>query len=125
MRTAPALSRTLFGAMLALLLGLRLLSPAGFMPSFEHGAVTIVACPDAGAALAAGMHHHAPGDRKTSHQPCPYAAASALGTAAADASPVAPPEPYAAVRSIGGRFLFVERHGSRERPPLRGPPIPA
>lgn len=34
--------------LLALLLGLRLLTPTGFMPAFDHGAVTIVACPAVG-----------------------------------------------------------------------------
>jgi len=34
--------RALIGALVAMLLAIRLMSPAGFMPSFEHGSVTIV-----------------------------------------------------------------------------------
>jgi hypothetical protein len=48
--------------LLALLLAVRLLSPAGFMPSFDRGTITIVACPDAASAPAMmGHHHHGPG----------------------------------------------------------------
>jgi len=123
MRTATAPTRMLWAAVLALLLGLRLLSPAGFMPAFDHGAVTIVACPDAAPQGATGHHHHhAP---KKMHQPCPYAAASAL---ALPLGALPPPAAFLVVGLallLGRTFLFVERSRSRERPPLRGPPIPA
>jgi len=68
--------RAMFGAFLAIALALRLLSPAGFMPAFDHGAVTIVACPDYGAAAA---HHHHGDPKKLQHQ-CPYGAAAATAT---------------------------------------------
>ena len=55
--TAPALTRSICAALLALMMAVRLLAPAGFMPSFEHGAVTIVACPDADAGGAMAAHH--------------------------------------------------------------------
>ena len=47
MRTAPAFARFACAALLSLLLGLRLLGATGYMPGFEHGAVTIIVCPDA------------------------------------------------------------------------------
>jgi hypothetical protein len=113
----------LWAAVLALLLGLRLLSPAGFMPAFEHGAVTIVACPDATAQEATGHHHHhAP---KKLHQPCPYAAASALGLPIGDVPISAAFLSIGLALLLGRTFLFVERSRLRERPPLRGPPLPA
>jgi hypothetical protein len=124
MRTAPALTRAICAALLALLLAVRMLAPAGFMPSFDHGAVTIVACPDAdGGSTPMPAHHD--GHSKKLHQPCPYAAASGLGSLAPDL-PLLPGALILAVAVLLGRtFLFLERHLAHERPPLRGPPIPA
>jgi hypothetical protein len=111
-------------AALALLLALRSLAPAGFMPDFENGAVTIVICPDA--APVAAHHHHGSGDHKGQHQLCPYAAASALGALGPDWPPLLPAVlVFAAALLLGRTFLFIEQHSRRERPPLRGPPIPA
>jgi hypothetical protein len=125
MRNAPALTRSICAALLALLLAVRLLAPAGFMPSFEHGAVTIVACPDAdGGALPVSAHHH-DGHSKKLHQPCPYASASGLGALAPDLPLLAGVLIFAAALLLGRTFLFLERHRTRDRPPLRGPPIPA
>lgn len=109
------------GALLALLLALRSLAPAGFMPAFEHGSVTIVVCPDAAPVPAS---HHRSGEHESPHQPCPYAAASALGAVGPDWAPQLPILCFAAVLLLGRTFPFVERNGPRERPPLRGPPTP-
>ena len=124
MRTAPAPTRSICAALLALLLAVRLLAPAGFMPSFEYGSVTIVACPDADAAPATMSAHHG-GHSKKLRQPCPYASSSGLG-------PLAPELPIllglfvlAAALLLGRTFQFLERHRAHERPPLRGPPLPA
>jgi hypothetical protein len=110
--------------MLALLLGLRLLSPAGFMPAFAGGGVSIVACPDdaPGAAAAMADHDHRHGK---AHQQCPYAAASALGALGHGQALTAPSLLFPATLLLGRTFLFLERSRSRERPPLRGPPVPA
>jgi hypothetical protein len=110
--------------LLALLLAVRLLAPAGFMPAFDHGAVTIVACPDAdGGAVAPGHHHHR--NSKHDHQPCPYAAASSLGALGPDFGALLDVLIFGAALLLGRTFLFIERNGLRERPPTRGPPIPA
>lgn len=124
MRTASALTRSICAALLALLIAVRLLTPAGFMPSFDHGAVTIVMCPDAepGAARMAAHHH---GHSKQLHQPCPYAAASGVGSLAADWAPLIGVLVLAAALLLGRTFLFIERSRAFERPPLRGPPVPA
>lgn len=123
MGTASASTRTWCALALALLLALRLLSPAGFMPAFDDGAVTIVACPDAGA-VAPPSHHHS-ADHKAGHQPCPYAAASALGTLAGDWAPPLMLLAFGIALLLGRSFDFVERHRASERPPSRGPPFPA
>jgi hypothetical protein len=120
MRAAPASIRFAWAALFAVLLAVRSLAPAGFMPAFDGGAVNIVACPDA---APAPMHHH--GEHKDFHQPCPYAAAGAVGTLGPDWLPFIAIAMFAAALLLGRTFLFIERHATRERPPLRGPPIPA
>lgn len=109
-----------------MILALRLLSPAGFMPSFEYGSVTIVACPDVGfeAAHATSMHHHSHGKSKD-HQPCPYASASSLGALGIDLTAISDVLILVAALLLGRTFRFIERHSSHLRPPLRAPPIPA
>jgi hypothetical protein len=107
----------------ALQLALRSLAPAGFMPAFDHGAVTIVACPDAAAPDLPMMHHHQPGHHNLVHQPCPYASASGLGALGADWSALLISSFFAIALLLGRTFMFVERHGRRERPPSRGPPL--
>jgi hypothetical protein len=125
-RPSPISIRFGWAVLFALLLGLRSLAPFGFMPAFDHGGVTIVACPDADAPLIPnGGHHHHPGDHKIVHQPCPYAAVSALGALGNDLAPVVAVLLFGAVLAIGRAFLFVERQGRRDRPPTRGPPVPA
>jgi hypothetical protein len=124
MGTVSALARTACAALLALLLGLRLLSPAGFMPAFERGAVTIVACPDASVGIAPAHRNH-PAGHKSLHQPCPYAAASALG-AIPDGWPSLLTLPaFAVALKLGRAFPFVELRRANERPHPTGPPIPA
>jgi hypothetical protein len=122
LRTATIPTRAIWAALLALVLALRLLTPAGFMPAFEHGSVAIVVCPDADPAPAP-MHHH--GDHKNLHQSCPYAAASALGTFGADAPLLAATLEVGPALLLGRIFQFLEKSRSHERPPLRGPPLPA
>lgn len=123
MRTAPGLTRPICAALLALLIGVRLLAPAGFMPSFDHGAVTIVACPDADGAGAPMAAHHE-GHSKKLHQLCPYASASGQGSLAPEAPLPVAVALVAAVLLLGRTFAVPERRRSHERPPLRGPPLP-
>jgi hypothetical protein len=123
MRAAATPIRFAWAALFALLLAVRSLAPAGFMPSFEHGAVTIVACPDAAPVV---HHHHHPADHSVAHQPCPYAAASSLGALGPDWMPLLLPALFFAVALLLGRtFLFIERQVRHGRPPAIGPPIPA
>lgn len=128
MRTAPAFTRFAFAALLALLLGLRLLGATGYMPGFDHGAVTIVVCPDADpdAPLAVDVAHHHHGDSRHKHGGiCPYASASALGALAAEFGALLAVLIFATPLLLGRIFLFLERNGLRERPPTRGPPLSA
>jgi hypothetical protein len=94
------------------------------MPAFDHGAVTIVVCPDAEPAASAmgGHHHHNP---KKLHQPCPYASASSLGALTVDFVGIAVLLAVSLRLLLGRASVFVEHHRTRDRPPSRGPPIPA
>lgn len=121
-RSASASARYSWGALLSLLLCLRLLTPAGFMPAFERGAVSLVACDDGFAAEPRG-HHEQHGERTKAHQPCPYAAASSLGGVTGDA-----PALVAAPLRFHGPVLAlptsarVDERRFFDRPPARGPP---
>jgi hypothetical protein len=123
MNRFPAFPRSVAAALLALLLGLRLLSPPGFMPSFEHGTVAIVACPDAEVASAPMAHHHH-GDNHKLHQICPYAA----GASPVATNHLAEPGPsisFEQSRPNAQPLESLSRQRARERPPLRGPPLTA
>lgn len=123
LRTASRLTRAAMAALLALVLALRLLTPAGFMPTFEHGAVTIVACPDFAPAPAAPMHHG--GDHKKAQSPCPYAGATTFGGLGDCVAILSTMLLVGAVLLLGRQFSFLDRHRTHDRPPLRGPPFPA
>ena len=127
MRKAARPIRFAWAAAFALLLSLRLLGSAGYMPAVEHGALTIIACPDAGlsAPLALGTGHHHHHGAKHNHGTCPYAEASALGALAPDFTPLFAVPIFAVVLLLGRAFLFAEHQRTREWPPAIGPPIPA
>lgn len=114
----------MWGTFVAILLALRLLTPTGFMPAFDHGSVTIVACPDAQASPSPmAAHHH--GHSKQFHQPCPYASASGLGFLVVDFAALIGPLIVAGALLLARNFPFVELRRAHERPPPRGPPVPA
>ena len=116
-----AILRSVTAALLALLLALRLLSPAGFMPAFDHGSVSIVICPDLDPAPTPMAHHQHHGDAKL-RQHCPYAAGSAPATATVLALVVG--VFLAAALLISGlAFALARRHRLRDWPPSIGPPL--
>jgi hypothetical protein len=123
MRAAPTSIRIAWAALFALLLAVRSLAPAGFMPAFDHGAVTIVACPDAQGSAPMPVHGH--GEHKSFHQPCPYAAASALGALPLEWAPLLGLVMLAALLLASPPPASVLVHAVRARPPTRGPPFSA
>ena len=127
MRTAPSFVRFVCAALLALLLGLRLLGATGYMPAVEHGSMTIVVCPDADvdAPLAIDTAHHHHGHSKHKHAVCPYASASSLGTLTMGFAALVGVLIFAAALLLGRTFRFLERNRACERPPSRAPPLPA
>ena len=126
MKAASTSIRFGWALLFALLLSLRLIGSAGYMPAADHGSLTIVSCPDAdlNAPFAMGaMHHH--GDMQHKHARCPYAAAAALGAVGNGWTPLIAATLFAVALILGRTFLFVERQTCRERPPAIGPPVPA
>jgi len=123
-RRSSALLRVLFGGWLGLLLALRLLNPAGFMPSFDQGAVTIVNCPDFNPPLLGHMGHHHHGKTKV-HSTCPYASASPLGATDLGGFILAAVLLVGAALLLGRAFGYVAADRRYRRPPLRGPPVSA
>ena len=126
MRTALPFTRFLCAALLALLLGLRLLGATGYMPGFERGSATIIVCPDADAdaplAIDAAHHHH--GHSKHKHGGiCPYASASSLGALSPELGAFLNILIFAAALLLGCSSHFVDGNRFRERPPSRGPPL--
>jgi hypothetical protein len=108
------------GSLIALTLAIRLITPAGFMPVFEHGAVAIVACPDFGPAPnAPGTHQHGGAKHGSS---CPYAAAAPFGAFGGAAGLALETIVFALVPEPHRSSSFLIRDGSHDRPPLRGPP---
>jgi len=128
-RAAPAVTRFAWGAMLALVLALRLLTPTGFMPSFDRGRITVVPCDGIVATPPPmTMAHHGDHDGhqhgKAGHQTCPYAAGASPGLLPLDlfAGLDQPPISATAVAAFAAAFVLRSR---QDRPPSTGPPVAA
>lgn len=126
MRSASIPTRVICAALLALLLAVRSLAPAGFMPAFDHGLLTIVECPDAQPLPAMPtMAHHDHRQHDKLHQPCPYASASGLSALGPDFKSLLEILVLAAALMLGRALVLPARDDLRVRPPSRGPPFPA
>ena len=123
MTAAPQSNRSAWAVLLLALLALRLLAPAGFMPAFDNGAVTIVACPDGAAETP--MPHHSGHHPAKFHQLCPYAAAATPAAFGPEIALLLGAIVFLAAPLIGRPFLLVANARARKPPHLRGPPFPA
>lgn len=126
MRAAANPFRCAWALLFALMLSLRLLGSAGYMPALDHGSLTLIACPDAelNALLAMGsMHHH--GHMQHDHNLCPYAAAAALGATDVTFTPLIAVLLVGMALLLGRAFALLERQSRRELPPAIGPPATA
>jgi|SRR5579872_1055895 len=123
-RAAPSSFRFLWAALFALTLAMRLLTPSGFMPAFDHGEFTIVDCPASSAAPMApmrGMGH----DPAKPCQLCPHAVATGAGLADAPPLGIYPPIFSAFVPAVLRVFTLDVASRKHNRPPAIGPPLPA
>jgi hypothetical protein len=137
MRRIAPFTRFLLTVLFTLCVGVRLLTPIGFMPSFAGGSLAIVECPVAlGAPAPAEMpgmdmpgkampHGHQHDESKVFHQPCPYAEAASLAGLEFHSTLVALLVLFAALAPLARVMLAVSRRATRERPPSQGPPLPA
>ena len=126
MRIAPAFTRFVCAALLALLLGLRLLGATGYMPGFERGTATIIVCPDAdaNAPLAIDLAHHHHGHSEHKHGGiCPYASASSLGALSPEFGALLTILIFAGALLLSRTSHFVDGNRFREHPPSRAPPL--
>lgn len=120
--TKSAVSRALWSALLALVLGLRLVTPTGFMPVFDRGQLSVIPCDGTLHGVAGSMTHGAHHGGKDAHQSCPYAAGAAPallpvdGFAGLDLVPIAPV-------TIGAFAALLIERGGHDRPPATGPPF--
>lgn len=136
MRRIAPFTRLLLAALVALCVGVRLLTPIGFMPSFAGGSLAIVECPVALGAPAqeempemdmpgkAMPHGHQHDEGKAFHPPCPYAEAASLAGLEFRVTLVALLVLFAALTPLARVILAVSRRATRERPPSQGPPLP-
>lgn len=126
MRVAAYPVRCAWVLLFALMLSLRLIGSAGYMPALDHGSLTLMVCPDAelNAPLALGTTRHH-GHMQHNHSICPYAAAAALGATDAAFVPLLAILLVGMALLLGRAFAFVEPQNGRERPPAIGPPLSA
>lgn len=120
-------------AIVALALAMKLLVPAGFMPTVSNGRIVVSICSGTGpmtmVVAMPGMAHHAPADTPRHDEgasaPCAYAGLMAPSLAAIDPLLLAIALFVAmalALRPVAPPLVAVP---ARVRPPLRGPPRPA
>jgi len=110
LRTCPALAALIVAAALAV----RVLVPAGYMPTLDNGRIVIGICNGYGpmtmAIAVSGLDHHGDADGHQAQSPCAFAdlALPLIGAVALLLAEALPP-----------------RAAARLRPPLRGPPLVA
>lgn len=129
LRRLVASHRLVAGAILALALAMKLVVPAGFMPTVADGRMVVRMCSGTGPMTMVmtipGLDHSQP-DREGHHdrheQPCAFSGLSAPSLAAAD--PVLLALAILFVLAMGVRALAAPITAATPylRPPLRGPP---
>lgn len=108
----------------ALLVAMRLLTPAGFMPDWGGSQFRVSLCGDFGSQIAAPGHRGHDKTEKTNHrQPCPYAAASALPFLDAPEPVIPLPADLRSLSPSGTHLVYIIPRRKIERPPSRAPPV--
>lgn len=116
---------------LAAALLLRVLVPAGFMPTWVDGRVTLTICPGTTPAMPAvarhgaampGMAHHE--DKSTAQSPCAYADLALPALGSANPALLAAALAFVLALALHRAIPLPPRSADRLRPPLRAPPFP-
>jgi hypothetical protein len=107
----------------AMALALRVVVPAGYMPTLQSGAITITLCDGYGPAQMVmkmpGMEHH---DQSQAQQRCAFADLALPSLAGADPIQLAAAIAFILLAAFFAIPAFVLRRPRQLRPPLRGPP---
>lgn len=132
LRRLFAVSPGIAVAILALALAMKLLVPAGFMPTVADGRIVVSICsgtgPMAMVADMPGMAHDAPADMPKQDEgagaPCAYAGLMTPSLASVD--PLMLAIALLAAKTLASRRIAPPLPPARPRlrPPLRGPPHP-
>ncbi len=107
---------------------MKVLVPAGFMPTVDHGQIVISICSGTGPMTMVmampGMEHGKPGENQhsKSEQPCAFSGLSAPSLAAADPVLLAIAILFVMALALRPMVPSVVRQRPHLRPPLRGPP---
>ncbi|WP_298675784.1 hypothetical protein [uncultured Sphingomonas sp.] len=123
LRTCPALAALIVAAALLV----RVLVPAGYMPTLDNGRIVIAVCSGYGPAMMAitipGLDHHDAQDGDQAKSPCAFADLALPMIGGADPIQLA----QALLFILAIALLLAEtappRAAARLRPPLRGPPL--
>jgi hypothetical protein len=118
--------RFLFGVVLTLVLAMRVLVPAGWMPSGSKGQM-ITICTGMGLTQAwlgddGRLHKQTPAEKQQGDQPCMFAGLSAASLASGFYAPALPPVYNNAVTDFWLRSSSVGHGLAAPPPPATGPP---
>lgn len=122
--------RALAAFVVAAALALRLLVPAGFMPTMEGGRLVISICSGFGPAKTmemtgathAGMEHHGNPDGDRAQSPCAFADLALPVIGGMDPIQLAAAIVFVMAAGLVLATALPPRLSGRLRPPLRGPP---
>jgi hypothetical protein len=124
LRSQPWLAALVLAAALVL----RLLVPAGFMPTVSDGRVTLMLCsgtqPAQPMAAMPGMAHHESEGGSMAGSPCAYADLALPVLGAADVALLVAALAFVMALALRRIVPLPLRAPARLRPPLRGPPLP-
>lgn len=122
-------NRKFAGLLLALVLAMKLLMPAGFMPTVADGHIVITICSGSGPTKMVmaipGMEHDksgGEGHRDNTATPCAFSGLSTPSLAAADPVLLAAAILFVMVLGLRNAAPPVITASPHLRPPLRGPP---
>jgi hypothetical protein len=128
LRRLASNNRMLASALFALAIMMKVLVPAGFMPTFDHGQIIVSMCSGTGpmtmVMTVPGLEHGKPGDSHhgKTEQPCAFSGLSTPSLAAADPGLLALAILFVMALALRPMVPTAIRQRPHLRPPLRGPP---
>ncbi len=121
-------TRFAWAVALALLLVIRVVTSAGYMPDVEQGHLTLMLCPDGEWTVPSTTMPGMPHDGSKGiegHQQCPFAAAAAMPLSNTAPAPLVAPVALPLVLAGAPIISWISARPHFARPPSTGPPFPA